>query len=316
MGSRAAVRGVTAVLAFRPTFPMRAAVILNPVAGGAISREGLRRRADLALGRLRASGVESVVHATAYPGHGREIAARAVRDGCDIVVAWGGDGTVNEVAGALVHTTAALGIVPAGSGNGLARMLRMPADPASAIARIANGTTRPIDVGVIADRLFVNVAGVGFDAHVAALFAARAGARRGFVRYAGIVLRELRHYPGERYRVAFDGGPETEHRAFLLTFANGRQWGNGAVIAPDAQVDDGALDAVSVAKDGFWRAALAIPRLFAGTIDRARGVTITKVRAARVAADGPLVFHVDGEPVRGSDVLEVRVLPDALRIRC
>src|SRR5690606_22410889 len=122
----------------------------------------LRRRADLALGRLRASGVESVVHATAYPGHGREIAAAAVRDGVDVVVAWGGDGTVNEVAGALVHTPTALGIIPSGSGNGLARLLRMPADPASAIARIARGTTRAIDAGVIADRLFVNVAGVGF----------------------------------------------------------------------------------------------------------------------------------------------------------
>lgn len=295
---------------------MRAAVILNPVAGGAISREGLRQRADLALGQLRAAGVESVVHATAYPGHAREIAAAAVRDGLDLVIAWGGDGTVNEVAGALVHTPAALGIIPSGSGNGLARLLRMPADPAPAIARITRGTMRAIDAGVIADRLFVNVAGVGFDAHIAALFAARAGAKRGFLRYAGIVLRELRGYRGLRYRVTLDSGAETEHRAFLLSVANGRQWGNGAVIAPGARIDDGALDAVIVADRGPGAALRAIPRLFTGTIDRAAGVRIAQVRAARIAADGPLVFHVDGEPVRGGDVLDVRVLPGALRIRC
>ncbi|HEX7086720.1 MAG TPA: diacylglycerol kinase family protein [Vicinamibacterales bacterium] len=295
---------------------MRVAIVLNPVAGGALSREGARARVDLAQAGLRAAGVEGVVHATAYPGHAREIAASAVHDGVDVVVAWGGDGTVNEVAGALVHTPAALGIIPSGSGNGLARLLRMPADPASAIARIARGTTRAIDAGVIAGRVFVNVAGVGFDAHIAALFAARAGAKRGFLRYAGIVLRELRGYRGLRYRVALDSGAETEHRAFLLTFANGRQWGNGAVIAPDARIDDGALDAVIVADRGPLAAARAIPRLFAGTIDRAKGVTIAKMRAARIAADGPMVFHVDGEPVSGGEVLEVRVLPGALRIRC
>ena len=295
---------------------MRVAVLMNPVAGGAPPPDALRQRVALARQRLHAAGADGDVLVTAYPGHARELAADAAARGVDVVAAWGGDGTVNEVAGGLVHSGTALGIIPSGSGNGLARLLGIPARPAEAIDRLVRGTTRTIDAGTVDGRLFVNVAGVGFDAHIAALFAARTGARRGFLRYAGLVLRELRRYRGIEYRVALDGGADAPWTAFLLTFANGRQWGNGAVIAPQAAIDDGALDVVIVEDRGPRATAAAIPRLFRGTIDRAAGVTIVRARSARVSAAHPLVFHVDGEPVRGAAALDVRVLPRALAVRC
>ena len=127
------------------------------------------------------------------------------------MVAWGGDGTVNEVATALVGTAAALAIVPAGSGNGLARMLGMPADASRALGRILHGADRLIDVGDIDGRLFVNVAGVGFDAHIAGAFAAIGRARRGFLRYGLIVARELRQYTAACSR--WPSTPATARRA-------------------------------------------------------------------------------------------------------
>ncbi len=294
---------------------MRVAIILNPVAGVPGPPERARRRAELAMDLLASAGADAEVLVTEHAGHARALAAAAVARGAHVVVAWGGDGTVNEVASALVRGSASLAIIPAGSGNGLARMLGMPSSAAAAIRRVLHGTDRLIDVGTIDGRLFVNVAGVGFDAHIAAEFAGVGRARRGFIRYGSIVLRELRTYGGRRYRLTLDESPEAEHDAFLLSFANGRQWGNGAVIAPAAELDDGALDAVVISSRTPGAALWAIPRLFRGTLDRAAGVTVARVKAATVCADRPLAFHADGESYVGGHSLSVRVMPGVLRLR-
>ena len=120
---------------------------------------------------------------------------------------------------------------PAGSGNGLARHFDLPADPPAAIRRLLSAPTVAIDVGELNGRLFVNLAGLGFDAHVAARFASLHRSRRGFLRYAVIVFQELRRYQGAGYEMSCDGDQASTHRAFLISFANGRQWGNGAIIA-------------------------------------------------------------------------------------
>ena len=294
---------------------MRVAVIVNPIAGVRGTPERVGRRTALAMDLLQSHGAVAEVHITQRAGHARELAAGAVQRGAHVVVAWGGDGTVNEVAGALVKTQAALAIIPSGSGNGLARMLGMPSAAEAAIPRILGGTDRAIDVGDIDGRLFVNVAGIGFDAHIAAEFAAAGRRRRGFVRYGSIVLRELRTYGGRRYRVILDELPEAEHDAFLLSFANGRQWGNGAVIAPAAELDDGALDAVVVSSRTPGAVLWTIPRLFRGTVDRAAGVTIARVKTARICAGHPLIFHADGESFAGGESLTVRVVPGVLLLR-
>lgn len=269
---------------------------------------------------LLAEQVEPEILITAHAGHATELALGAVERGARIVVAWGGDGTVNEVAKALVGTSAALAVIPAGSGNGLARMLDMPANARRALARILRGADRAIDVGDIDGHLFVNVAGVGFDAHIAAAFAAIGPARRGLLRYGAIVARELGRYRSGTYTLALDprgtgGELTTTTRAFLLTFANGRQWGNGALIAPSAELDDGALDAVIVEDRGRGSVLRSIPRLFTGGIAEVPGVSTCRVHAATVTGTGPLLYHADGEPYVGGSSLQVSVVPRMLRLR-
>ena len=200
--------------------PLRVAIVINPVAGVGGTLDRARRRAELAMDLLVAAQVDPEILITARAGHAAELARGAVDRGAHVVVAWGGDGTVNEVATALVGTSAALAVIPAGSGNGLARMLGMPADATRAIGRILNGSDRFIDVGDIDGHAFVNVAGVGFDAHIAGAFAAIGRARRGFLRYGAIVMRQLRSYECRTYTVALDPLGDcatTTHRAFLLT---------------------------------------------------------------------------------------------------
>ncbi len=270
---------------------------------------------------LVAEQVDPEILITERAGHARELARGAVDRGARIVAAWGGDGTVNEVASALAGTATSLAVIPAGSGNGLARMIGMPADPARAIHRLLHGADRLIDLGEIDGRLFVNVAGVGFDAHIAAEFAALGRARRGFLRYGAIVLRELRRYKAEEYGFALrSASPDCptascSARAFLLSFANGRQWGNGAIIAPDAELDDGLLDAVVVEDRGRGSVLRALPRLFQGAIATVPGVAITSVVSAVVSGPGPLCYHADGESFRGGSTVAVRVLPRVLRLR-
>ena len=180
---------------------MRVAIILNPIAGVRNSLERTRRRAEHASDLLLAAGADPEILITAHAGHARELAAGAVERGARLVVAWGGDGTVNEVATALAFGPVPLGVIPAGSGNGLARHFDLPADPPAAIRRLLSGTDRVIDVGELNGRLFVNLAGLGFDAHVAARFASLHRSRRGFLRYALIVFQELRRYQGAGYEI-------------------------------------------------------------------------------------------------------------------
>jgi len=297
---------------------LRVAIVINPVAGVGGTLERARRRAELAMTLLVAAQVEPDITITEGAGHAAELARGAVDRGARVVVAWGGDGTVNEVAASLVETPAALAVIPAGSGNGLARMLGMPANARRAIGRILNGADRLIDVGEIDGHLFVNVAGVGFDAQIARAFAAVGRARRGFLRYGAIVVSELRRYECGTYAVTLDPPGDTgpvSCRAFLLTFANGRQWGNGAIIAPGAELDDGVLDAVVVEDRGTAAVLRAIPRLFGGTIAAVPGVSTSRVRSAVVTGQGPLLYHADGEPHVGGSSLQVSIRPRTLRIR-
>jgi diacylglycerol kinase (ATP) len=299
---------------------LRVAIVINPVAGVRGTLERARTRGVWATDLLRARGLDAEVVISERHGHARELAAAAVRSGARIVAAWGGDGTVNEVATALLGSDAALAVIPAGSGNGLARMLRVPANPRAAIDWFLDVPERRIDVGDIDGRVFVNVAGVGFDAHIAAAFAKVGRARRGLLRYGAIVARELWRYDSRQYSLALSlqgsaaCAPEG-CTAFLLSFANGTQWGNGAIIAPAAALDDGLLDAVRVEVAGPMAAARALPHLFRGTIEGVRGVSIVKVRSATVTADLPLVYHADGESFVGGTTLQVGVRERVLRIR-
>ena len=291
---------------------MSITVIINPIAGGASAGEA-RDRAQLASAVLASRGEDAEVLVTQRRGQARELAEAAVRRGARIVLAWGGDGTVNEVASALMLKEIPLGIVPSGSGNGLARALGIPTRPDRAIAHALASRPRDIDAGELGSRTFFNVAGIGLDAHVAACFDRDDGGRRGLGTYLRIAARELLTYRPRNYRINRNGD-HLAVPALLIALANSPQFGNGARIAPGARVDDGRLDVVVVEERSRVATLCAVPRLFTGGIARVRGISIRQVERAVVECDSPMTFHVDGEPVQGGTRLEARVLPGALRV--
>ena len=289
---------------------MSVAVIINPISGGA-GPAAVRAKAQLALAVVDAHGDRPDILLTERVGHARELAQGAMQRGARLVIAWGGDGTINEVASALVFGEVPLGIIPAGSGNGLARELGVARRPERAIADALAAEPRLMDVGEIEGRYFVNIAGMGFDAHIASQFAS--SKRRGFLGYAGITARALRSYVPLTYRIT-TGGATVETRAVLVTLANSAQFGNGALIAPGARVDDGELDLVVVEERSRLRTICSVPHLFTGTANKIAGCRITRVREATIETSAPMIFHVDGEPIQGGTRLRARLHPGALRI--
>jgi diacylglycerol kinase (ATP) len=286
------------------------AIIINPVSGG--FRPGAARaRVQLAQTIAAAHGHEVELFVTEGIGHARELAAAAAGGGARLVVAWGGDGTINEVASALAFGDVPLGIIPAGSGNGLARELGVDLRPERALADALAATPRPMDVGDVEGRLFVNIAGIGVDAFVASRFSL--ARRRGFLGYINLTVRALATYVPTTYRMT-SGGTTVTARALLVTIANSAQFGNGARIAPGARVDDGLLDLVVI--EERWRLAtlVQLPRLFTGTADRIRGCTTQRIQEVTIEADEPMTYHVDGEPVVGATSVRARVHPGALRV--
>jgi YegS/Rv2252/BmrU family lipid kinase len=222
---------------------------------------------------------------------------------------------MNEVARALAFSTTALGLIPAGSGNGLARELNIPFDPAAALKKALQGTDYRIDAGEIGGHLFFNAAGMGFDAQVSALFNSRPHGRRGFLSYIILALQALLTYQPEEYTIVTEH--ETLRQPFLLiALANSRQYGNGAIVAPHAQLNDGQLDLVTIRARSplilLWEAR----RLFNGTITKSASVQSRHIRHATISSPQPLCLHVDGEPVANMEAtLSVDLHPAALCVR-
>lgn len=252
---------------------------------------------------------------TQHPGHARELAEQAVRRGVEVVLAVGGDGTVNEVAGGLLGSETALGIVPVGSGNGLARTLGLPLAPERAIAALERALVRRMDVGMVNGRPFLNVAGAGFDAAIGAEFHrhGRDGGRRGILPYVRLSLAHGRRYEPALFRLQA-GGEDWSGRALLVAFVNGRQYGAGAVIAPRARLDDGQLDVVRFEAAPWAEVLLNAPRAFLGGIEGFRRYHRVLAAQATLEAEGLFPHHRDGEPEADLARLDVRLEPRALRI--
>ena len=272
-----------------------------------------RARVERAAALLAGRGLDAQVLVTERPGHARELTQALLAQGVTTVVAWGGDGTVNEVASALAFRDATLAVIPSGSGNGLARELQIPFDPERALAVALGERACRIDAGELDGRLFFNVAGIGLDARVAHRFAADGLVRRGFFRYVQIAMQELFTYTPDCYTVVTDAA-EVRVEALLIAIANGRQYGNGAIIAPAARLDDGRLDVVVVAGRSPLAALLQAPRLFMGQIARVSGVTSVPATNIEVRSTHPVAYHVDGEPFVGGVSVAARVHPGALRV--
>jgi YegS/Rv2252/BmrU family lipid kinase len=293
----------------------RVVVIVNPAAGPSWRRRSPEVVADRVRQLLRQLGADGDVKLTRAAGHATELAREAVAGGAELVVAWGGDGTINEVAAGLFHGPSSLGIVPMGSGNGLAREIGAPASHRRALAAALRGADRIIDAGSLNGRVFFNAAGLGFDGHVADVFARSAGRTRGFLSYASIVARELFAYRAGAYQVSAEGKPVCTCRALLISIANTRQWGSGARIAPAALMDDERLDLVMVPAVPPVVLLAHAWRLFAGSVPGWSGVTTRRIHAATIRCDPPAPAHVDGEPIGLLETATIQVIPAALRVR-
>jgi YegS/Rv2252/BmrU family lipid kinase len=288
---------------------VRAVAILNPRAGVAA------RRALDAVRRGRPAWGELEVKETAGPGDARRWAEEAAREGVDLLLVAGGDGTANEAAWGLLGSGTTLGLVPVGSGNGLARTLGIPLRPDRALECLEGGVRRRMDVGLVNGRPFLNVSGAGFDAAVGAEFHARGrrGGRRGVFTYVWLSLGASLRYRSERW--SLQAGEHTfEGRALIVAFVNGRQYGGAAVIAPGARLDDGLLDIVVVEDAPVAEILANAPRLFLGGIERFRRYRRLAAATAILTGAVPAMFHRDGEPEPAADRLEVRVDPRALSV--
>jgi YegS/Rv2252/BmrU family lipid kinase len=292
------------------------AVIINPISGTGGRIDVARARAAKAAALLASCGADpSNVFITERPGHARDIALNAIGRGVSTLVAWGGDGTMNEIGTAVAFRDATMSLVPSGSGNGLARELGIPFDPDAALAlALRGGREMTIDAGEIDGRLFFNVAGVGLDARVAHAFAADSLQKRGFARYLHLTMRELAAYRPDLLTVSTPAGSICKP-SLLVAIANGRQYGNGAIIAPDAKLDDGRLDIVTIGARSLLRATVELPFVFMGLVDRVAGVRIQTAESVAITSPHPIIYHLDGEPIAGTLELRARVRPAALKIR-
>ena len=272
-------------------------LIVNP-ASGPIGRLVPREaRLDFVSQLLRTHGVSEIRPTqTARTGDASRAALTAVERGSDLVLVWGGDGTLNEVAGILVGTGVPLGIVPGGSGNGLARGLGVPLHVEEAVEVALRGMNRSIDTGYVAGRAFLNLAGVGFDAAVAARVNTR-NVRRGLWPYVAGIHGEWRTFPTHRFTLHLDEAAPLDVEAHLVVVCNGQQYGHGARVAPHASFDDGWLDVVAVPRITASRLLRHGWRLFNGSLLRVPGVGSWRARQVTVSQEVPLPVHLDGEVV-------------------
>jgi len=237
---------------------------------------------------------------TEYAGHASELTSQCVEKNMDIIVAVGGDGTVNEVARSLVHTDTALAIVPCGSGNGLARHLCLPMDMKKAVEIINKCCIESFDYGIINDLPFFCTCGMGFDAFISLKFA-EAG-KRGPIGYVENVLKEGLKYKPETYEVSDTTGTN-HYKAFLIACANASQYGNNAYIAPGATMKDGQMDVIIMEPFDALEAPQIAADLFMKTLTNNSKIKMFRTNHLHIHRKQPGAIHYDGDPIMtGTDI--------------
>ncbi len=281
----------------------KALFIINPISGGK-KKDGVPGLID-----THFAGEATIVF-THGVSHASEVAAGAINK-YDIIVAVGGDGTVNEIASALVGSDAVLGILPFGSGNGLSRFLGIPMDIEKAIDNLNTGAIATIDSAQANGKAFFNMAGMGFDAHISEVFSH--GKKRGFITYIKSSLQEIIKYKPEIYDIEIDGVAH-KRTAFMLSFANSSQYGNNAHVSPQASVQDGLLDVCVIKPFPLYRFPEMGIRMFTKTANKSRFVEIIRGKHILVKRDQPGPMHLDGEPEIAGNEIEINILPQSIKV--
>ena len=240
-----------------------------------------------------------------------DVIASAAANGVRIIYAVGGDGTVHEVAKRLISTNLTLGILPTGSGNGLARHLSLPLDARASLRACCGLRIETIDTAAVDGMPFVNAMGIGFDAWIADAFAV--AGTRGLQTYVRVALRGFARYKAEEYELTIDGETMRRH-AFVIAVANASQYGNNARIAPLASLQGGVLDVTLIEHASFLRMPMLAAKLFGGSLHRARGVSTFRGRSITIRRPAAGAAHLDGEPVTMPESLTIEILPRSLKV--
>jgi diacylglycerol kinase (ATP) len=286
---------------------LRICFIYNPISG--VRR--LKGLEDLIRQNLDLNRFEYIIQGTSSPKDAMRLASAAVQDNFDIVVAVGGDGTINEIVQGMGNTPLILGIIPYGSGNGLARHLEIPLEPEKAIKLINNLKTRTIDIASINGYPFASIAGLGFDARVANKY--RKLKKRGFFGYTRVVMMELLRYREREYTLSFNDQKITR-RALSLSIANSNQFGYNTIIAPTAKPDDGLLDLVIVKKFPIGEIPRMIGLLFTGKIDQSSYIESFKTTEVFIVRKRGKRVNIDGEAIKMGKEIFVRIQPAAIKV--
>ena len=281
--------------------------VINPISG----TQGKEQILAWVNEKLDREKYDMEVVYTEYAGHAVQIAEQKAAEKAFAVVAIGGDGTINEIARSLVHTDTALGIIPCGSGNGLARHLQIPLDPKKAVDIINGGRLEVIDYGKINGIPFFCTCGVGFDAFVSLKFS-QAG-KRGPLMYLEKTLMESLKYRPERYEVEMDGNT-TRYKAFLIACGNASQYGNNAYITPRATLDDGLLDVTILEPFTVLDVPSLSFQLFNKTIDQNSRIKTFQCKSLRIHRSKPGVVHFDGDPMMAGEDIEVSIVQRELKV--
>jgi diacylglycerol kinase (ATP) len=281
--------------------------IINPISGG--KKKGkipglIDRWLDKSMYSPNYSFTESV-------GHGAAIAEEACQKDFDVIVAVGGDGTINEVASKVMQGNKTLGIIPLGSGNGLARFLKIPLKPEKAIKLLNTGMAVAIDAAKFNERYFFNMAGMGFDAHISSVFANNK--TRGLKGYIELGLKEVTSYKPQQYEIEIDG-VSYQREAFVISIANSSQYGNNVYVSPQSSITDGLLEICIIKPFPMYKLPVLAYQMISAKTNQSKMVEIIKGKKITIRRDREDAVHLDGEPFTMNKFLEIEILPAKLKV--
>lgn len=281
--------------------------LINPISG-TLNKDSLPKSIDKIIDSEK---FEIEIKYTEHANHAYELSKEAAANGYYGVLAIGGDGTVNEVASALCDTETALGIIPLGSGNGLARHLRIPLNIDKAISIINENHIENFDYCTANDRKFFCTCGLGFDAQVSSTFAKRG--KRGPVGYFQSAISEYIKYRSQTYKITSSNGIITE-KAFIIACGNASQYGNNAYITPNADMQDGEIDVTVMLPITPFDTAMLGLLLFSKHIDQDVNIISFRTADLSIERESEGIMHLDGEPVNMPKTIEIKCHKGGLKI--
>jgi diacylglycerol kinase (ATP) len=290
---------------------MKIALVINPKAGTLGSKGDLIKFFEQKFSEILPDS-EFHILSTTHSGHATDLSGNCAENGFDICIAAGGDGTMQEVACGLVGSKTALGIVPLGSGNGLARHLKISLNPRTAFTQMLQGTSKKMDVGIVNGSMFFLAAGIGFEGVVAHRFAGKN--TRGFYQYLLSSAESFFNYKPISVTGSADGIGFSS-TVFTLTLANGSEYGNGAIISPGSRIDDGLLQLIQVKPFPWWKSIEIFSRLMKGKLVDGPFYETLPFRNLHIQSSQVLKGHMDGEPVVFGNELKVEVVPGGVWVR-